>query len=216
MTASLDIDELFHLAIHASGEGRYDSAITFLKQALDQEPENAEMIYLLAAQHAQLGMYDRAIAGMTRSLELKPDLHTNRFQLGLLHLTLGQVDSAVSTWEALDNLEDQESLKLFKQGLCALIQEELDTAHAKLDQGIQNNQANPALNKDMQKIITEIKKMRNNSDEALTGENATENTMDDQQVLKQPNNENTLKTSIPNPVLLSAYRRDSDNANDDD
>lgn len=218
MSQNLDLDELFHLAIHATQDGRYDAAITYLKQALELDPENAEVIYLLAAQHAQLGMYDRAVEGMSKALELKPELHTTRFQLGLLYLTLAQPDKAVETLEPLGELPEDEPLRLFKQGLNHLIKDEFAECKANLRQGIELNQVNLVLNDDMQKIIDEVEALEaaqaGATAEAVKASNDGEEKAEataDKETTKEKSEDNA--SIVPNPVLLSAYKR---NDNDSD
>ena len=110
----LDADELLHLAIHATHDGRHDMAISYLKQALELSADDPRLVYLLAAEHAQLGMFERAIEGMAKAIALAPDLHIARLQLGLLYLSFNRIEETLSVWSALDALDDDEPLKLFE------------------------------------------------------------------------------------------------------
>lgn len=157
---NLDAEELLHLAIDATGEGRHEVAVSCLKQALEMTPDDARVIYLLAAEHAQLRMFDRAMQGMARALELAPELAIARLQLGLLYLSFDRIDETVAVWQALDELADNEPLKLFKQGLSALIREDYDSCERSLRSGIELNRSNPALNTDMQRILNEMHSYR--------------------------------------------------------
>lgn len=156
-TTDLDADELLHLAIQASQADRHDQAITYLKRALAKAPENADIAYFLGAEHAQIGLYERAMEEMVHALELNPALHTARFQLGLLYLTSGQVGPSLQTLEPLEALGEQNYFYWFAQGLGHLIRDEFADCQRTLEQGIALNQANPALNNDMQRILEAIK-----------------------------------------------------------
>ena len=153
---TFDDEELFHLALKAMENDQTDKAILLLKQLVDREPEHGRAHYLLGALHAEIGMYSRAIEDMRYAVELEPDLPTAHFQLGLLYATSGLADEAERTWEALDKLGESNPLFIFKRGLIHLIHDEFEQSIEDLKKGIQLNQANPALNKDAQRIIEMI------------------------------------------------------------
>ncbi|TCS37735.1 tetratricopeptide repeat protein [Paucimonas lemoignei] len=156
-TSDLDADELLHLAIQASQSDRHDQAITYLKRAMAKAPENADIYYFLGAEHAQIGLYERAMEEMAQALELNPALHTARFQLGLLYLTSGRVEPSLQTLQPLEELGEQSYFYWFALGLGHLIRDEFADCKRTLEQGIGLNQANPALNNDMQRILDAMK-----------------------------------------------------------
>lgn len=156
-TDQLDTDELLHLAIQASKMQRQDQAITYLKQAVQKNPENADVLYMLAAEHAQIGLYERAAEEMTQALALNPDLHTARFQLGLLYLSSGKAEPALATLQPLTQLKQDDFFYCFSQGLVHLIRDEFADCKRLLEEGIELNKVNPALNQDMMKILDAIK-----------------------------------------------------------
>jgi tetratricopeptide (TPR) repeat protein len=121
------------------------------------EPLRADIRYLLGAQWATAGRYDLAIEEMTRALLLDPSLNTARLQLGLLHLTSGRPAEAVNAWSALDSLSEADPLRVFKQGLEALIRDDFTACVELLSAGIRLNQANTALNKDMSLVIDRVR-----------------------------------------------------------
>jgi tetratricopeptide (TPR) repeat protein len=149
----LDADELKYLAIQASRNSETEHALMYLKHAIRQRPADGELLYLLAAEHAQLGMYDRAAEEMTAALECNPEMHTARLQLGLLHLTAGRIDAARSMLQRLAGLGAESYFSYFATGLECLIQDQFPACRAALERGISINDENPALNGDMQKII---------------------------------------------------------------
>lgn len=149
----LDADELKFLAIQASRGNQSEQALVYLKQAIGKAPQNGELHYLLAAEHAQLGMYDRAAEEMERALALTPALHTARLQLGLLYLTQARVELSASTLEPLATLADDDCFRHFSLGLLHLMQDRFTSCRAALTTGIALNVQNQALNGDMQKIL---------------------------------------------------------------
>lgn len=149
----LDAEELKFLAIQASRNNETQHALSYLKHAIRQQPRDGELLYLLAAEHAQLGMMDRATEEMTHALELNPDMHTARLQLGLLHLTSGRAEPALYALQPLLALGDASCFAHFANGLEKLILDQFAACRAALERGIALNMENPALNADMQKII---------------------------------------------------------------
>lgn len=91
-----------------------------LRAAIENEPQKADLHYLLGAELAQQRNYDGAVLAMSRALELDPSLHSCRFQLGLLLLTMALPDRARAVWLDLENMGSASALWHFKRGLEAL------------------------------------------------------------------------------------------------
>ena len=155
-SATLDPDELLHLAVAASDRDQTDQAIGFLKRAIEVAPDHAKAHYLLGAEHAQIGMFERAIDDMRRAVALDRELDAARFQLGLLLLTSRQPQSAEETWSELDRLGPDHPYVLFKTGLLHLARDEFNECLQCLRAGIAVNDANAPLNADMQKIVAQV------------------------------------------------------------
>ncbi|MBK4735680.1 tetratricopeptide repeat protein [Noviherbaspirillum pedocola] len=153
MSTDLDAEELKFLAMGASRANSPEQALVYLKHALQAAPEDGELLYLLAAEHAQLGMYDRAAEEMTRALALRPDMYTARLQLGLLHLGAARVDAATDTLRPLTNLDANNCFHHFALGLEHLMRDRFSACRSALEQGIALNNVNAPLNGDMRKII---------------------------------------------------------------
>ena len=153
----LDADELLHLAILDSKAGRHDVAIAKLKQAAEQAPGNAKIHYLLAAEHAEIGLFDRAIDGMNKAVSLDGELVTAHLQLGLLYLTQGRPREAESAWARLDRLGPDDALYLFKSALLKLEAGDPAGAVPMLEDAAKNVRGNPALVKDIQRVLANIK-----------------------------------------------------------
>jgi len=83
---TLDADEYFHLALHASSVSDPHASISYLEEVLQRQPAHARALYLRAVQHAELGLTERAIKGIREALAIEPALEIARFHLGLLLL----------------------------------------------------------------------------------------------------------------------------------
>lgn len=154
--SSPDVQQLTSLALAASARNDSEAAISHLKHAIAADGADAVPHFLLGAEYAQIGLVDRALEEFTRAVESNPNLHTARFQLGLLLLTSGRVDEAASAWQPLDALEERDPLRLFRDGMLRLVQDDFDAARVALAAGVESATGNPALAADMRKVIERI------------------------------------------------------------
>lgn len=155
--SALDTDELLHLAIKASEASDHDTAITYLKRAIDVSPDNAGAYYMLGAEHAEIGMFERAITEMQHAVDAGIELPSAHFQLGLLYLTSSRVEEAINAWAPLDKLAPSDPLYLFKTGLTHLAHDEFAECAAAIKQGLETQAAPAALNKDMAAILEQVR-----------------------------------------------------------
>lgn len=128
-----------------------------LRAAINRDPGNAELRYLLGAELAERRQYPEAVVQMRTALDINPKLHFARLQLGLLYLTLSQPDVSIAVWEPLEELDEGAALKAFKRGLVALINDDFATCIGYLQQGIDLNKQNATLNDDMSLLIEKVK-----------------------------------------------------------
>ncbi len=154
--SNLDTNELMHMAVHASANGRPDDGIRALKELLGQEPDNAGAHFLLAADYAEIAMLDRAVDHYGRCLELDPELDIARLQFALLLTALDKIDDAKATLEPFVDGEPRSYYTDFAKGLHALFDEKLDEARASFQAGIEANDENVPLNEDFRKIVAQI------------------------------------------------------------
>jgi hypothetical protein len=127
-----------------------------LRSAVVNDPRNAELRYLLGAEMAQQQDYNGAVMEMSAAIALNPTLHTARLQLGLLHLTMARPDHTVVVLAPLEELPDSAALKYFKRGLEALIRDDFAGCTANLQKGIELNEENAPLNKDMAMLMDKV------------------------------------------------------------
>jgi hypothetical protein len=90
-------------------------------------------------------------------VDLAPDYAIARFQLGFLLLTSGESHAAQEAWGPLHALPADNYLRLFVMGLCHLIRDEFNDVINVLQDGMARNRDNPAMNRDMQLIIDEVR-----------------------------------------------------------
>ena len=199
----LDAEELYHLALKASEKGDHEGAIVMLKQSITQKP-NANTQYILAAEHAEIGMYERAAEEMVKATELDDTLWTAHFQLGLLYMMLNKMDDAINTWDKLKQLDESDALHLFGKGMTALLQDQLEDAAKHIEHGIALNLTNPALNANMESVLSNLYANMNLA-------NADEKEKEEETASKQTKAEDAEKRKA-NPIFLASYdeRKDSE------
>jgi tetratricopeptide (TPR) repeat protein len=136
-----------------------DTLPTFeeMEAAIAINPANAQLRYVFGAELAQRQEYTRAAIEFSTALQLAPSLHTARLQLGLLQLSMGQPQLTVETLAPLESIpSDHFFLTLFGRGLTSLAQDDLPQCRVWLQQGIEVNTVNAALNTDMMLIVKDI------------------------------------------------------------
>ncbi len=187
----LDPEELLQLAIRASTQNQHEESISYLKRAIEQDPRSAKLYYMLGAEHAEIGLYNRAIEEITQATKLDPHLDTAHFQLGLLHITSGHVPEAIDAWAPLDRLGKNNFLYLFKTGLINLANNEFDLCIQALEKGMTLNRSNEALNRDMKRMLDQVKAQTNSAAPSTEAKPKS-------------------KSTKTNNVLLSAYQKEND------
>jgi len=163
--AALNPDELLHLAILDSRNGRHDEAILKLKRCIADAPTMAQAYHLLAAEHAEIGMSKEAIAGLEKALALDPRSVAARFQLGLLRMLTGDPQGARREWDPLSELDPAGPWNEFKGAFEALLDQNTPAALAHLDHGLGMEFNNAALRADMTKLRERIARSTSSSPE---------------------------------------------------
>jgi tetratricopeptide (TPR) repeat protein len=127
-----------------------------LVQAARAHPADPRPMLLLAAEYVHGKDIDRAEAAYIAALQRDPACAIARFQLGLLQLTCARVAAGQATWAPLDNLDENDPLRLFKRGLECVVRDDFAQARRWLVEGIAKNKENPPLNQDMYKVLERI------------------------------------------------------------
>jgi tetratricopeptide (TPR) repeat protein len=128
-----------------------------LRAAIARDPGNAELYFLLGAEHAQRQEFTEAVQQMRTALDIDPKLHFARLQLGLLYLSMSKPDDSLAIWAPLEELEETAALKAFKRGLEALIRDDFKSCIGFLQRGIALNKQNAPLNHDMTQLIEKVR-----------------------------------------------------------
>jgi tetratricopeptide (TPR) repeat protein len=155
--SDLNQSALLERALDASKRGESDRALAYLKESTSREDAPAVAHFLLGAEYAQIQMYDLAIPQMEFAVAMDLSLSIARLQLGLLLLTCGDSSKALKVLKPLEELDAQNPLAYFGNGLIHLLQDEFTETIQCLMRGIALNIENQALNRDMQKIIDRVK-----------------------------------------------------------
>src|SRR5882757_1380393 len=132
----LNAEELLHLAIADSRNGRHDEAIIKLKRCIDAEPTRAAAYHLLAAEHAEIGMYQEAIRELQHAVALDPKAVAAHFQLGLLYAVNNDPKQARHHWIPLTSLDPDGPWNAFKMALESLMDGENASALNFLERGL--------------------------------------------------------------------------------
>jgi len=89
----------YHELIEAE---KYQQAITELDEALRDDPDNADMLNLVAYSHRKLGHFDIALDYYQQALAIEPDHRGANEYLGELYLQTGQPEKAEERLKVLD------------------------------------------------------------------------------------------------------------------
>jgi tetratricopeptide (TPR) repeat protein len=148
----LSAESLTELAIAVS-ELSSEEGIARLDEMLTRYGSDARLHFLRASLLADLKDFSAALKGFAEAVRLDPDFEIGRFQYGLLLYTGDQFAEAREVWRDLDKLPDSHCLRLFKTGLCLLIDGQAAEGLDLLRAGQAVNSEFPALNHDMQLVI---------------------------------------------------------------
>lgn len=81
---------------------KFQQAIEELKQALEEDSDDADLLNLIAYSHRQLKHYDIALTYYQQALQIEPDHRGANEYLGELFLQLGQLKKAQQRLAVLD------------------------------------------------------------------------------------------------------------------
>jgi len=153
MTATQDLcpDEDMNALLAAASAGDAD-----LVGALERYPGDPRLHFLHGSVLAGNRDYPASRQAMARALEHAPAFEIARFQLGFLEFTSGEPEAASATWGPLRELAADHPLRLFSEGLLRLTVDDVAGAISLLRRGMELNDANPPLNRDMQLLVSTL------------------------------------------------------------
>jgi tetratricopeptide (TPR) repeat protein len=193
----LDSEEYLHLAIHATQNQQHHAALEYLHKCLEQEPENARGIFLLAAEYAELGLRKRAIEFMSKAIELDPSLEMAHYQLGLLHTQDGNFEDCREIWANLATSAQDPAIRLVSKGL-AIIEAEYETGLNLVKEATQVDTSNSFLKSSIRNIYDNLIGAHVNTSESKTVSEPTA----------------ALSTETNRVMFLDAYRKSDFQEND--
>lgn len=185
----LDSEEYLHLAIHATKQGLHHFALEYLHKCLEQEPDNAAAIFLLAAEYAELGLLSRAIAGLKKSIEIDETLDMAYYQLALIYVQQENESEAYPLWQHLSLKSMDPAIREFATGM-RLLSTSRSQAEFHFDKALSLPQHNEFLVKSMTSLLDRLHRM----DSAYTT--------------------NTDGDSALSEILVNAYKDSSFNRDD--
>jgi len=157
-----DADETLKLAIHASEHGDTHSAIRYLTELLNIQPDHGAACYFLAMQYAEIGLFERAITTLQHAVEINPTFDIAQFQLGLLYLQTQQMLEAEQIFSGLSLSSHDPALTAFSLGYLALFKEQIPNAIHHFQEGIAVC-SNDALSNDIKRVIAQVENAAQNS-----------------------------------------------------
>ena len=82
---------------------KYEMAISELRTALVESPDDADLLNLLAYSQRKLMRFDEALVNYQKALKIEPEHRGANEYLGELYLQLGQLDDALQRLKVLDD-----------------------------------------------------------------------------------------------------------------
>lgn len=82
---------------------KYEMAISELRTALVESPDDADLLNLLAYSQRKLMRFDEALVNYQKALKIEPEHRGANEYLGELYLQLGQLDDALQRLQVLDD-----------------------------------------------------------------------------------------------------------------
>lgn len=150
-------DELMHMALYASEQGRHDHALMYLRTHALKEPDNAVVQLALGGQYAKLRHYDKALSALNQAATLDETLHIAHLHSAFILLATNQYAKAEQVLQPLLLLAESHYLYSLARGLVALCQaDKAQTVHF-LELGASQNQQDPLLNNDIEQLLIAIK-----------------------------------------------------------
>lgn len=164
----LDAEEYFHLALHASSIGNPHASLVYLRRVLQQDPQNAGALYLLATVHAELGLVERAIHGIEAVLAIDPQLTIAHLQLAMLLLFETQRRAEARSHLMHVTATGDESLQTYAEALIAVTDDDIPLATEKLESAIAKTGENTPFTTLMRSLLEQLDQQRLTGEESET------------------------------------------------
>lgn len=121
LEGNFKVDELFAMAHYASMNRRFDDAIVYLKQAINQSEASSGLYLALASEYANIGLLEYAIETYDTSLSIEPTLWIALLKKAALLLSVNEIELANQSLSSLLELPQDNEYYYFGKGLKLLI-----------------------------------------------------------------------------------------------
>ncbi|WP_321945814.1 hypothetical protein [Paraburkholderia sp. J10-1] len=138
-----------------------DDALKLIEGSISRWPADGRLPFLRGAILVGMDRRNEARSDFARSVLLCPELHVARFMLGLIDLESGKVDDAKQVWEGLANLDEDNVLRMFANGLFELVADDFEGAATTLRAARAINHDFPAINRYVDDVIERITSVLN-------------------------------------------------------
>lgn len=150
-------EELLHMALNASDQGRHDHALIYLRAHAHIEPDNPLMQLILGSQYAKLRLYDNALSAFERAWTLDNTLYIAQLHSSFIMLAANQYEKAEQVLQPLLMLAEDNYLYSLAKGLIYLCQGDNVQAMHFIELGASQNQEDPLLNNDIEQLLIAIR-----------------------------------------------------------
>ena len=113
-----------------------DGALALLKGVLDDDPKDANALFLMGMSYGQKKMHREAVEALTRVVELTPTFTPAHVELGLRHQQLGERPQALAAYEKALALEPGHEVAAYNAGLILFERDRIDEALARFQAGL--------------------------------------------------------------------------------
>jgi tetratricopeptide (TPR) repeat protein len=123
----------------------FDGALALLRAALQQNPDDADALFLLGLSYAGKKMWGEAVDALTRVTELRPSFPGAYLQLGACHRMLGDPEKALESYDKHLELLPGNADSAYNSGLILFETNRIDEALGRFQAGLAAKPDDPEL-----------------------------------------------------------------------
>jgi len=128
---------LFAVGLAIYQLGRYPEALSYLQQASELEPGNAEIRYEIGSIYRQLDQYERAIENLEEAIRLRHDFVDAYNQLGITYYDQQKYEEALTIFNATTQLEPTNAYHYFNLGMVQKVLKDYEAARNSFQVAVQ-------------------------------------------------------------------------------
>lgn len=123
----------------------FDGALALLQPALQENPDDADTLFLMGLAYAGKAMWAEASEALTRVTELSPAFPPAHFELGVCHRQLGDLPKALAAYDRNLELDPGNADAAYNSGLVLFETNRIDEARARFESGLASKPEDPEL-----------------------------------------------------------------------